>query len=228
MVIRIGNPDANQVALTFDDGPNPVYTPKILSILREAGVTATFFLIGRNAERWPDVVREIHAGGHNIGNHTYTHRRLAEASANVIENEIKRTSAVLADITGESPLFFRPPGGKLDNEHRVEDIVNALGLRTVVWNLECGDWYWPWETQYKNQFVIWRRARQIYTALSQKATPGSIIDLHDGTEQFDVKNSEKRAIPTYRALPRLLKTLQLKKGLHPVRLSEMELIEEPF
>lgn len=225
MVIRRGNPNINKIALTFDDGPNPVYTEKILSILKEAGATATFFLIGHNAELYPDIVRKIQADGHDIGNHSYTHTKMDSVTEDVIKNEITRASAVIADITGNHPIYFRPPGGKLGKDHIVANVAGNLRLRTVMWSLECGDWVWPWETQSRNKLVIRRRARQIRNALSQNAKPGSIIDLHDGSEYFDIKNAEKRAIPVYCALPRLLKWFK-ENNLDPVKLSEMELIEE--
>lgn len=180
MVIRRGNQNINKVALTFDDGPNPIYTEKILSTLKEAGVAATFFLMGHNAEQYPDIVRNIQADGHDIGNHTYSHIRLDDVSEDVIANEITKASSVIAKITGKSPEFFRPPGGNIDKEHMVENIASTSGLRTVLWNLQCSDWRWPWETQHYNKLVIWGKAGRIYKRVAQNAKPGSIIDLHDG------------------------------------------------
>lgn len=225
MVIRSGDQNINKVALTFDDGPNPIYTEKILSILKEAGVMATFFLIGRNAELYPDIVRRILADGHDIGNHTYTHARLAEVSEETVRSEIVKAETVITSITGNSPVFFRPPGHYF-KEPTFAKVAESLGLRMVFCSIACPDWNWSWETQYDNRILIRYKATRIHFSVSRNAGPGSIINLHDGSEYSGIRNWEKRVIPTCYALPRLLMWLKVKKNLHPVKLSEMELIEE--
>jgi peptidoglycan-N-acetylglucosamine deacetylase len=227
LVIRSANSRVRQVALTFDDGPNPIYTPKILSILKEAGVQATFFLIGRNAERFPDVVRSIYEDGHDIGNHTYSRINADDLSEESVRSEIANTSSVIAGITGHSPVLFRPPG-HFFCEPTFETVAESLGLRTTLCSIACPDWNWSWETQYDNRLLVWYKARRIQLSIARNVRPGSIIDLHDGSDHFDVKNWEKRAIPTLFALPEVIHHLKTKKNLNPARVSEMDLIEEPL
>jgi peptidoglycan/xylan/chitin deacetylase (PgdA/CDA1 family) len=228
MVVYRGNNGDRKVALTFDDGPNPIYTATILSALRKAGAKATFFLVGRNVEQYPGLAREIIAEGHAVGNHTYSHVKLDSGDVAVIKDELARASEVIEKITGATPMFFRPPAGRLDNGRLVEDAAESLGMRTVLWNVDCGDWIWPWETRSNNNLVVWRQALRIYRKAARLASPGAIIDLHDGTEFAGVKNAEKRALPTSFALPRILKVLQTRKHLEIVQLSQMDLLEEPF
>ena len=99
----------HEVALTFDDGPDPKWTPQILDILRRYGVHATFFVIGRNAENHPSIVRRILAEGHEIGNHTYTHPNLSEATSEQITLELNATQRLIEWLTGRTTILLRPP-----------------------------------------------------------------------------------------------------------------------
>jgi peptidoglycan-N-acetylglucosamine deacetylase len=130
-----------ELALTFDDGPNPAWTPRLLDMLAQHNVQATFFLLGGFARGEPDLVRRIAAGSHLIGNHSWSHPDLSRASAARIREEIRRTSETLAQITGEPIRFFRPPFGA--RRPAVFHIARELGLSPVLWNAMMSDWSEP-------------------------------------------------------------------------------------
>lgn len=125
------------VWLTFDDGPHPRCTPSVLKTLDDAGIKATFFLIGREAKRYPSIVRDIHAAGHRIGNHTYTHPNLTELAPGDVEYEIRKTEDVLHDVLGRRKLF-RPPYGSKNTA--VNRVIHRCGYRSVLWNADGHDW----------------------------------------------------------------------------------------
>ena len=129
---------AKQIALTFDDGPSRRNTQEILSILKEYGVSATFFVIGENAEKDPDRIRMIFDEGHEIGNHTYTHAYISQISEDALRKEIQKTEDVLREITGERPVVFRPPGGYYNDASL--KVVEKMGYRSVLWSLDTRDW----------------------------------------------------------------------------------------
>lgn len=102
----------NNISITFDDGPNPDLTPKILSLLKKHGAKATFFLIGKNAEKHPEIVRQIIAEGHSIGNHSYSHpKNFGFFSKEKVSEELMRSNSILKEITGKDLKLFRPPFG---------------------------------------------------------------------------------------------------------------------
>ena len=105
------NGGAKKIALTFDDGPSREYTAEILDILKEYGVKATFFVVGVNIEKSPDLLRRIVAEGHEIGNHTYSHPHLQKMDTATLAKELTRTDGLIQSITGLSPTLFRPPEG---------------------------------------------------------------------------------------------------------------------
>ena len=129
---------AKEAMLTFDDGPNPIYTPKLLAVLKKYHVKATFFLIGKHAAEYPAVVRQIKAAGMVIGNHSWDHPNLAKASSSKLAMEIDRTSATLKKITGASPCFFRFPYGSA-NPGAIA-AVNARGMTPYIWTVDTRDW----------------------------------------------------------------------------------------
>ncbi len=129
---------AKEAMLTFDDGPNPIYTPRLLAVLKKYHVKATFFLIGKHAAEYPAVVRQIKAAGMVIGNHSWDHPNLAKASSSKLAMEIDRTSATLKKITGASPCFFRFPYGSA-NPGAIA-AVNARGMTPYIWTVDTRDW----------------------------------------------------------------------------------------
>jgi peptidoglycan-N-acetylglucosamine deacetylase len=130
-----------ELALTFDDGPNPAWTPQLLDVLARHNVRATFFLVGRYADAAPDLVRRIHAAGHLIGNHSWSHPNLAVTGAGRVRDELTRTKDVLEQITGSPVRWFRPPFG--GRRPVVLRIARELGMTPVLWNAITTDWSEP-------------------------------------------------------------------------------------
>lgn len=163
-----GAPQLKEVALTFDDGPHPAYTPQILAILQAYNVKATFFVVGERAEQYPELIRDEAAGGHEIGNHTYHHVNLTKVTPAEAETEIKACGEVVRAITGKSPHLFRPPGGDYSSQTAVE--AEALGYTTVLWTDDPGDFKHPGD-----QVIMDRTIDHL--------CPGAVILLHDGIHQ---------------------------------------------
>lgn len=153
-------------ALTFDDGPHPVYTAKILKILYDNNVTATFFVVGENAERYPQLVKAEHDLGCEIGNHTYSHPHLAKTHIGKIEEEILKTDGIIKDITGMTPKLFRPPEGFCTGQ--IEKELIKLKKTEVLWNVDTRDWAHT-ETD------------KIVKNIKSNVKNGSVILFHDYT-----------------------------------------------
>jgi len=136
--VVIAGDDSAEVALTYDDGPNPAATPQLLELLARHNVRATFFLIGRHVRQEPALAREIAAAGHAIGNHTMTHPWLSWQSAARVRAEIADTNALLEDTLGQRIRLFRPPHGA--RRPVVLRAAAELGLHTVNWNIITHDW----------------------------------------------------------------------------------------
>lgn len=160
-----GNTSLPEIALTFDDGPNPYYTPQILTILQHYNVKATFFCIGRLVADYPALVKQEFAAGHTIGNHSWSHPNMALLTPASIHLQLSRTSDAIEAAIGMRPAFFRPPYGRMS----VQELTQAYhdGLTTVVWNDEGEDWTRPGVN------VIIQRILRL-------ASNGAIILMHDG------------------------------------------------
>lgn len=154
-----------QIALTFDDGPSES-TPALLDLLDRQNAKATFFVIGQNAERLPGVLRAIAEAGHEIGNHTWSHRRLDFATAKVMREEIGRTQEVVRDITGKAPRLFRAPYGV--RWFGLGKVQRQFGLTGVMWTAIGMDWKLGPEA--------------IAHRLMRSGNDGAILCLHDGRE----------------------------------------------
>lgn len=130
-----GPTTANRIALTFDDGPDPRFTPQVLDVLQEYNVPATFFVMGRRAERFPDLVTRMAAEGHVIGNHSYSHPNfVVEDDVALREQEVRQTEAIIQNLVGYRPRFFRAPYGFLYNE-LVEKLAE-LNNTVVAWSID--------------------------------------------------------------------------------------------
>jgi peptidoglycan/xylan/chitin deacetylase (PgdA/CDA1 family) len=136
--VVIAGDDPGEIALTYDDGPNPAATPHLLDVLAKQDVRATFFLIGEFVRKEPALVREIAAAGHTIGNHTMTHPWLSYCGAQRVRTEIADSKAIVEDTIGAEISLFRPPHGA--RRPVVFRIANELGLATVNWNIITHDW----------------------------------------------------------------------------------------
>jgi peptidoglycan/xylan/chitin deacetylase (PgdA/CDA1 family) len=161
---RRGAPGDRRVSLTFDDGPDPEATPRLLRLLAARGARATFFLIGERAARHRDVVRAILAEGHEVGNHTWHHRNAWFLSPATTAAEILGGARVLADITGQVPRLYRPPWG-IVNVAAIRAASRA-GLTTVLWSLQP-------------EGLRPRSAAQQLAYCARRLHGGAIIDLHD-------------------------------------------------
>ncbi len=131
-------PAKPRIALTFDDGPSARYTGEILDILAEYGVKATFFAVGVNAEKHPDLLRRVAAEGHEIGNHTYSHPHLQKMDEAKLAEELTRTAVLIESITGKCPTLFRPPEGVVTAS--VKTAALQGGYRLVLWTIDTRDW----------------------------------------------------------------------------------------
>jgi peptidoglycan-N-acetylglucosamine deacetylase len=178
-----GNLASKEITLTFDDGPHDEYTLKLLDILKRERVPATFFVIGMLAERKPDLIRAIAAGGHTIGNHTYHHVSLPKIPLRFVDDEILACGEVVRSITGQDPIFFRPPGGQYTPN--IAKAAANFGYTTVLWTADPGDYANP------GSEVILRRTLDT-------TSNGGIILLHDGAAQ------------TITILPTLIRSLKAK------------------
>ena len=177
-----GPAKARGVALTFDDGPHPVFTRKVLDLLDRAGVRATFFLIARKAEQHPALVREIIQRGHSIGLHSYAHDRLfAMRSASRVRRDLQKGLDVLQEITGTRPDLFRPPIGH--SNPTIARVAAELELTIVGWTESGHDGL---ESAQPTRVVS-----RIRAALSNRA----IVLLHDAPEQGEYEPAAIRALP---------------------------------
>ena len=161
---RTADQDEAVVALTFDDGPHPVYTPEMLDGLRERGVRATFFLQGQCIEGNEEIVRQMQADGHLIGNHTFSHVQLTKLSPEAAKEEVVKTSSAIYNITGVYTSFVRPPFGEWP-----KGLEFKVTMIPVLWTVDSKDWY----TQ--NTPVIVKEGRNA-------VEPGDIILMHDAYE----------------------------------------------
>jgi peptidoglycan/xylan/chitin deacetylase (PgdA/CDA1 family) len=167
----IAPPRPGELALTFDDGPNSTWTPRLLDLLARHGICASFFLVGSRAQAESALVRSIAAAGHLIGNHSWRHLNLAWASAIRIEEELTRASQVLEQMTGTPIHYFRPPFGARRPE--VLRTARRLGLVPVMWNAMTSDWKNPSAVS-----IAGRLTRKI-DSLARRSQAANIV-LHDG------------------------------------------------
>jgi peptidoglycan/xylan/chitin deacetylase (PgdA/CDA1 family) len=156
---------SNSVFLTFDDGPHPEHTPRVLDALAEIDAKATFFVIGREAEKHPDLVKRIASEGHSIGDHTWTHSDVRTLSASAFRDELKRSTELLAELTGKPVRLFRPPFGKIGAGHLLTLIRG--GHTVVLWNTDPRDYSCQTAEEVQSNLSAWRMQA------------GDIVLLHD-------------------------------------------------
>ena len=153
--------EPKKIALTFDDGPHPKYTEQLLDGLKERGVVATFIVTGENAENYPDIIRREQDEGHLIGNHTYNHVELCKISKEAARTEIEATNQEIYDITGEYPMWLRPPYGEW--QKNLDFYVNMF---PVLWDIDTLDW--------KSQNV-----NAVMQIVESEIEDGAVILMHD-------------------------------------------------
>lgn len=170
-----------KLAITFDDGPNPAITPKLLDLLSRHNARATFFLVGKYVRESPGLVKEVAARGHVLGNHTNTHPNLFFCGRQETHAELERCSEAIADVTWVEPRWFRPPFGF--RSPWLSEIVHGHGMRTVMWTLIPGDWlHRPSEWLIARMQPIAERAGKKLPAGTGYGggRTGDILCLHDG------------------------------------------------
>jgi len=163
LFFRQGSTKVKKVALTFDDGPDNNFTVKILDVLKKHNVPATFFVMGKRCELYPDVVKRMANEGHIIGNHTYNHPNLVKLSDDKAIKELGDTERIINNLAGYSPVLFRSPYGSLDRK-KVELIKNR-GYKIIAWNVDSLDWKGL-------------SAEEVKTNILENAREGSIILQH--------------------------------------------------
>jgi peptidoglycan-N-acetylglucosamine deacetylase len=175
------------VALTFDDGPDDLYTPQVLDVLNKHNVKATFFLMGKRAHEHPGIVKRILREGHVIGNHTWGHPNLNKLSEAEIKNELEKTQAELRAITGIHSALFRPPYGNASSS--TVDLIDTLGMRTIRWSVDTRDWEG-------------KSVSEMMSTVKKQLKPGGIILQHsaggEGQDMTNTVNLLKQLIPSLR------------------------------
>ena len=193
LMVTGGSPERKEVALTFDDGPHPEYTSKILAILQHYRIRATFFMVGFQANKYPQWVRQVFQMGNEIGNHTYDHFRLTKLPPDEVSYQIKQTQEVIYQITGRYPRFIRPPGGRFDSSVLQEFAADKLAV---------GLW------TYNTKDIDVKDPDAVYQGVMSNLHNGAIFLMHDGADS------------TAAALPRIIEGIE-SQGYKMVTLGEM-------
>ncbi|MET8499259.1 polysaccharide deacetylase family protein [Streptomyces microflavus] len=197
-----GRRDTPRVALTFDDGPDPVYTRQVVEILERYGARATFFCVGHHVVALPDEVRRIHAAGHELGNHSWSHPFLPDLTAQELRDQLDRTAEELDRLTGRAPTWFRPPYGSLTPE--VLAALDGHPTTVTMWDVDARDWSRP-------------GPEQIAATVLEGAGPGSVVLMHEGAGDRG---------QTVQALPSIIEGL-LERGLELVTVGELAATAAP-
>jgi len=164
-VLRKGSGEERKIALTFDDGPNPRYTPRVLDILKDYQVPAGFFLVGERAARHPELVRRMLQEGHTVGIHSYSHRHAWLMPPGTTYRDMGKSHRILSQIAGQAPRWYRPPWGTFNL--MTLPAARKLKLIPVYWSIEAQDW------------EEWATPEHIHDAVMDLAKPGSISVLQD-------------------------------------------------
>lgn len=199
IVLRSARDAGKMVALTFDDGPDGVYTPQVLDILRDKGIPGAFFVVGNRVHEFPEVAQRIVDEGHVIGNHTYSHALLTKASGKKLVQELEATEKALGSLGLSSSRYFRPPYGAA-SPSLVEESAN-LGYRFALWSVDSLDWRGLSKAEVENNVLT-------------QVQPGSVILLHSGGGPGENLSGSVSALPS------LIDTL-LADGYRFVTLDEM-------
>lgn len=171
---------SDRIYLTFDDGPDPEWTPRVLDALAAAQVKATFFAIGEQAQRAPEVMRRIQAGGHAIGNHTFSHRHPWFMSQRTARAQVRDGANALSDVLGAAPKFYRPPHGR--ERACMSDEAHRCGEQVVLWDISAVDW-----GPLGAAAGIGKRLNRI--------KGGDVVLMHDGRNQHNRPDQMLQILP---------------------------------
>ncbi|MGD0335914.1 MAG: polysaccharide deacetylase family protein [Candidatus Omnitrophota bacterium] len=191
------------VALTFDDGPSPEWTPQILEALKAAGIKATFFMLGKHVREYPEIARMVVSEGHEIGNHSYSHHVLIYYKTDELEKEIKDTEQIIGKVTGVTTKYFRPPKAWLTEAEKKK--IKEMGYKIVLWSLNSKDW-----VNFDDKYIVRYLARRI--------NPGDIILFHDSGGVFSTEGGSRHE--TVKSVPLLAEKLR-KMGYRFVTISQL-------
>ena len=186
--------DGPYVALTFDDGPNAKLTPRLLDLLAQHHIHATFFVVGENAAEYPEILQRAVHEGHEIGNHSWSHPSFGKMSEDSVRSQVKRTEDAITSATGVRPTLLRPPYGSITSRQK-HWLRDDLGYEIILWDVDPLDWKNPGPNVVTNRIV-------------KETRPGSIILSHDIHPQ------------TVEAMPQVLRELE-EKGFKFVTVSEL-------
>ncbi|MFC4600100.1 polysaccharide deacetylase family protein [Cohnella hongkongensis] len=198
---------ADGISLTFDDGPDPEYTPKLLDLLKAHGAKGTFFVVGENAEKHPDLVARIHEEGHVLGIHNYVHHMNWFMRPSTVKRHIRQTSDIIERITGKKPMYYRPPWGIVN----VFDYARLGHLQIVLWTSLFGDW--------KKRIG----PDKLYRRMKRKLKPGEVFLLHDCGSTFGADRDAPEN--TIAAVERILNDGR-KRGYRFIGIDEMIAVTE--
>lgn len=186
--------DGPYIALTFDDGPDKKLTPRLLDLLAQHHIHATFFVVGENAAQYPEILQRAAREGHEIGNHSWSHPNFGKMSEESVRSQVKRTEDAIANATGTRPTLLRPPYGSVTSRQK-HWLRDDLGYEIILWDVDPLDWKNPGPSVVKNRILKETRA-------------GSIVLSHDIHAQ------------TIEAMPQTLRELE-EKGFKFVTVSEL-------
>lgn len=162
---RVANVTGPFIAITFDDGPHVTNTPRLLDMLAARGIKATFFCVGTNVARYPNIVRRIIADGHEMANHTWTHPKLSSLGDSGVRSELDRATTGIVNVTGIQPRMYRPPYGAITARQK-QFIMSEYGYPTILWSVDPEDWKRPGPAVITNRILSGTK-------------PGAIILVHD-------------------------------------------------
>lgn len=154
------------IAITFDDGPNPDTTPRLLDMLKERNIKATFFMVGRCVVTYPQIVKRIADEGHEVANHSWSHPLLTSLGTTSVESQLRRTHDAIVKACGKAPTHYRPPYGEARFAQR-KRIQETFGYSTILWDVDPLDWQHP------------RASQKVHDRILAQTKSGSIILCHD-------------------------------------------------
>ncbi|ADL12783.1 polysaccharide deacetylase family protein [Acetohalobium arabaticum] len=198
-IYRRTKADSMQIALTFDDGPDKIYTPQILKILKKYDIKATFFLLGKEVQKYPQITKQIIEEGHLIGNHSWSHPDLTKLDKEELKKEVLTTEEKIKEVTGRAPALIRPPYGAVSDE--IVDQLKEMNYKIIHWSVDSLDW----NSDTKEE---------ILDRVLPRLKPGVIILFHSSI------GKSRNLTPTVQALPAIIEELQ-KRNIELVTVDKL-------